>query len=151
MLSSILQYECTGAHPKTHFYYEKNEIIEILPIHSDSLILSDMKLAYNVRSVIDSLKNDKEIIDKILIEPYPFQKVIQSQRLYLYFELSNLRLNNQSVSQYLIEYMIAPQKPQYGKNRFKNQKKSFSDRVERTVKSKQIQEFFLLLVKQSFF
>ena len=77
---------------------------------TDELMLSSLQLSSNIEP---HTENKKEAFTKngLRIVPYTFTRVMRSKPIYVYFEIYNLKLDNQRLSNFDVTYSVETTKP----------------------------------------
>lgn len=72
---------------------------------AESLMLSDIQLSSKITEKIDKV-NQSIVKNELSILPYPFSRTLKSKPIHLYFEIYNLKLNQEDKTNYEISYIF---------------------------------------------
>jgi len=72
---------------------------------SDRLMISDIQISSRISGAINTL-NPSIVKNDLSIMPYPFSRVMKSKPIHLYFEIYNLKLNEENKTNYEVSYIL---------------------------------------------
>lgn len=72
---------------------------------SDRLMISDIQFSSKIAGKVDT-KNQSIIKNDLSIMPYPFSRVMNTKPIHVYFEVYNLKLNEENKTNYEVSYTL---------------------------------------------
>ncbi len=99
--------------------------INVRNFNPPDLSISDIQFASSI-SDSNMVKNYKFRKRNISVIPYPFYSMNKNKKIYVYFEVYNLKLDNSSQTEYEVAYLI------------RNKDKSFSDKLFESITARNI-------------
>ncbi len=85
--------------------------IRVRNFSGDSLMLSSLQLSGSIKPQSET-SNKNFVKHELEINPYTFKRVMRKQPIYLYFEIYNLKLDENGNARYRVDYSVETIKPQ---------------------------------------
>ena len=92
--------------PEANTCFEKTHFITVPEVSPDRLALSDIELAFNIRTDEDETSNRSFLKGEYIVTPYPYDAIKRSQPIFVYFEIYDLMFDDSGSTSYEVEYEL---------------------------------------------